>query len=109
MNNKEQPTSPSIDKMAELEEPIGKFILSNADGTQTPNGMYYHYVQVCHLLNTQKKANNHLDELEKYIESELTDWSDRDASERLSSDYSRAMINSCQDILHKIQELKTKQ
>ena len=55
------------------------------------------------------KANNSLVDLENYIESELTDWSDRAASETLTSDYNRARIHSCQDILKHIQELKTKQ
>jgi hypothetical protein len=37
-----------------IEEPIGKFIIDNAKGTETQNGVYYHYTEVCTLLNKQK-------------------------------------------------------
>jgi hypothetical protein len=68
----EQPISSVVSGLVDIEEPIGTFILANADGTQTPNGMYYHYVQVCHLLNTQKKAApNHLDELQRWFDNDI--------------------------------------
>ena len=38
-----------------IEEPIGKFIIDNAKGTETQNGVYYHYSDVCTLLNKQKE------------------------------------------------------
>jgi hypothetical protein len=40
-----------------LEEPVGSFILQQSDipGTQTYNGTYYHYSQVCVLLATPHK------------------------------------------------------
>jgi len=38
-----------------IEEPIGKFIIENAKGTETQNGVYYHYNEVCTLLKKQKK------------------------------------------------------
>jgi len=41
--------------MNKIEEPIGKFIIENAEGVQTGNGVYYHYSDVCRLLKAQKK------------------------------------------------------
>jgi len=42
-----------------LPEPIGKFVLDNAQGVQVADGMYYHYSEVCSLLRKYKK---HLEE-----------------------------------------------
>jgi hypothetical protein len=36
-------------------EPIGKFIINNAKGTETQNGVYYHYSEVCALLKKHKE------------------------------------------------------
>lgn len=36
--------------LVEFPEPIGKFIIDNADGIQADDGMYYHYSVVCSLL-----------------------------------------------------------
>jgi hypothetical protein len=54
------------------------------------------------------KANNSLDVLEKWAERELDSWIDRDASNKLTSDYNRAMIHSFTDLLKQIQSLKNK-
>src|SRR5690242_19362218 len=35
--------------------PIGSFVIENAKGTQTSNGMYYHYTDVCSLLIKHKQ------------------------------------------------------
>jgi len=42
-------------KIVEIEEPIGNFIIDNSKGTQTENGVYYHYSDVCKLLKDYKK------------------------------------------------------
>lgn len=42
--------SPTI----EMEKPIGDFIIKNAKGITTPSGVYYHYSEVCKLLNLLK-------------------------------------------------------
>ena len=39
----------------ELKKPIGDFIIKNAKGTQTENGVYYHYSKVCSLLKSYEK------------------------------------------------------
>jgi len=39
--------------MNNIEEPIGKFVIENAKGVQTENGVYYHYSEVCRLLKKQ--------------------------------------------------------
>ncbi len=36
--------------MQEPKKPIGYFIINNSKGTQTENGVYYHYTKVCRLL-----------------------------------------------------------
>lgn len=41
--------------MVELGTPIGKFIIDNAKGTQTKNGVYYHYSDVVSLLKDYKE------------------------------------------------------
>jgi hypothetical protein len=41
-------------KEVEIEKPIGDFIIENSVGTQRQNGVYYHYSDVCKLLNLQK-------------------------------------------------------
>jgi hypothetical protein len=45
----------NILNMEELEKPIGDFVIKNAKGTQTENGVYYHYSEVCTLLKKYKK------------------------------------------------------
>ena len=47
-----------VSHFADKEEPIGKFIIDNAKGTETQNGVYYHYSDVCALLNKQKEQLN---------------------------------------------------
>ena len=43
-------------EIIDLEEPIGNFIFEQKDikGTYTDNGAYYHYADVCTLLNRLK-------------------------------------------------------
>lgn len=41
--------------MEELKKPIGSFIIKNSKGTQTENGVYYHYTEVCILLKLYEK------------------------------------------------------
>lgn len=36
--------------MGEIKEPIGNFLLDNAEGIMGSDGMYYHYSVVCGLL-----------------------------------------------------------
>jgi len=38
-----------------LEEPIGNFIIKNAEGVTCEDGQYYHYSEVCKLLRLQKE------------------------------------------------------
>jgi hypothetical protein len=38
----------------EIKQPIGKFIIENAISTQGSDGAYYHYSEVCRLLNLQQ-------------------------------------------------------
>ena len=42
-------------KELEIKKPIGDFIIKNAKGTQTENGVYYHYSEVCTLLKSYEK------------------------------------------------------
>tara|TARA_R110000850_G_scaffold258239_1_gene384738 strand:+ start:81 stop:383 length:303 start_codon:yes stop_codon:yes gene_type:complete len=42
-------------KELEIKKPIGDFIIKNAEGTQTENGVYYHYSEVCTLLKSYEK------------------------------------------------------
>ena len=44
--------------MEKLEKPIGDFILENSKGTQTEDGVYYHYTDVCSLLKKYKQQCN---------------------------------------------------
>lgn len=39
----------------EVETPVGDFILKNAKGVTTKNGTYYHYSEVCELLNSFRR------------------------------------------------------
>lgn len=41
--------------MQEPKKPIGDFIINNSKGTQTENGVYYHYTEVCRLLKLYEK------------------------------------------------------
>lgn len=41
--------------MQEPKKPIGDFIIKNSKGTQTENGVYYHYTEVCRLLKLYEK------------------------------------------------------
>jgi hypothetical protein len=41
--------------MQETKKPIGDFIINNSKGTQTENGVYYHYTEVCRLLKLYEK------------------------------------------------------
>lgn len=41
--------------MQEPKKPIGDFIINNSKGTQTENGVYYHYTEVCKLLKLYEK------------------------------------------------------
>lgn len=45
-----------IMKEIELEEPIGNFIIKNAEGVLLQDGQYYHFSEVCKLLNLQKES-----------------------------------------------------
>lgn len=47
-------------EIIELEEPIGNFILKQEDikPIMTNNGAYYHYADVCTILNRLKKELN---------------------------------------------------
>lgn len=42
-------------KELKLEEPIGNFIIKNVQGVSQEDGQYYHYSEVCKLLNLQKQ------------------------------------------------------
>ena len=52
-----------------LPEPVGKFIIDNATGTNTNTGTFYHYSDVCRLLKLygNEKANAVLQEAYKKI------------------------------------------
>ena len=41
--------------MQEPKKPIGDFIINNSKGTQTENGVYYRYTEVCRLLKLYEK------------------------------------------------------
>lgn len=43
------------DDLKEPEKPVGDFILEYGKGTQTENGMFYHYSEVCKLLKDYKR------------------------------------------------------
>tara|TARA_R110000772_G_scaffold20466_5_gene56967 strand:+ start:119298 stop:119591 length:294 start_codon:yes stop_codon:yes gene_type:complete len=43
-----------LGELEEMPEPIGKFIMDNAQGKQMADGMYYHYADVCNLLRMYK-------------------------------------------------------
>ena len=42
-------------ELEEIPEPIGNFIMENAEGVMGNDGMYYHYSDVCTLLKKYKK------------------------------------------------------
>ena len=44
-------------KELEIKKPIGDFIIKNAKGTQTENGVYYRYSEVCTLLKSYEKQS----------------------------------------------------
>ena len=41
--------------LVEIPEPIGTFIIDNADGVMGADGMYYHYTEVIKLLKLRDK------------------------------------------------------
>lgn len=43
------------DGLVEIPEPVGKFIIDNANGTMGNDGMYYHYAEVIKLLKLYTK------------------------------------------------------
>jgi hypothetical protein len=45
---------PTIE-LVEIPEPVGNFIMENANGVMGNDGMYYHYADVCTLLKKYKK------------------------------------------------------
>ena len=45
------------DELLEIPDPIGKFIIDNANGIMGADGMYYHYTEVIKLLKLQDKQN----------------------------------------------------
>jgi len=54
----------------EIKKPTGDFILTNAEGTQTENGVYYHYSEVCNLLKKYEKKlfiDSNVEQSEKLI------------------------------------------
>lgn len=65
-----------MDKLNKVPKPVGKFILDNAEGTQTDTGTYYHYSEVCSLVK-----NYHISEIE-YLKNIIND-SEASVSERM--------------------------
>jgi hypothetical protein len=45
------------EELVEIPEPIGTFIIDNANGVMGADGMYYHYTEVIKLLKLRDKQN----------------------------------------------------
>ena len=74
--------------MQEPKKPIGDFIINNSKGTQTENGVYYHYTEVCRLLKLyEKQLLIHSVVLQSEQLRSTCDWCNGNNSPHTDNDY----------------------
>lgn len=87
-------------KLKQIKKPIGDFILKNARGNKTENGVYYHFVDVCRLLKIHKKTyTKKQKDLLNYAKSELSKIDSMKASKKQTKE-SIANINLLKKIVN---------